>query len=165
MARCSPTPPAPSCTRRVTPSYRWTPRVRATPSTPPTSTRSCVVSTRRSAYAVPAWPARSPPRPSAAPPRSRPSTSSPHQEGAPMSHVSTEIEAQPAAWRQALDLLPSIGDALPAPGERVAVIGCGTSWFMAEAYAALREDAGAGETDFFPASRMPTARTYDRVVA
>ena len=82
-----------------------------------------------------------------------------------MSHVSTEIEAQPAAWRRALDLLPSVGDALPAPGERVAVIGCGTSWFMAEAYAALREDAGAGETDFFPASRMPTSRRYDRVVA
>jgi fructoselysine-6-P-deglycase FrlB-like protein len=82
-----------------------------------------------------------------------------------MSHVSNEIEAQPAAWRQALDLLSSVGDALPAPGERVAVIGCGTSWFMAEAYAALREDAGAGETDFFPASRLPTSRRYDRVVA
>ena len=82
-----------------------------------------------------------------------------------MSHVSTEIEAQPSAWRQAMDLLPSTRDALPAPGERVAVIGCGTSWYMAEAYAALREDAGAGETDFFPASRLPTGRTYDRVVA
>jgi fructoselysine-6-P-deglycase FrlB-like protein len=82
-----------------------------------------------------------------------------------MSYISTEIESQPAAWRRALDLLPSVGGSLPSPGERVAVIGCGTSWFMAEAYAALREDAGLGETDFFTASRLPTGRRYDRVVA
>jgi len=82
-----------------------------------------------------------------------------------MSYVNTEIEAQPAGWRQALELLPSVRAALPRPGERVAVIGCGTSWYMAEAYATLREDAGLGETDFFPASQMPTSRRYDRVVA
>lgn len=82
-----------------------------------------------------------------------------------MSHVSTEIETQPASWRRALDLLPSMSAALPSPGERVAVIGCGTSWFMAEAYAALREDAGQGETDAFPASRLPASRRYDRVLA
>jgi fructoselysine-6-P-deglycase FrlB-like protein len=54
---------------------------------------------------------------------------------------------------------------MPGPGERVAVVGCGTSWFMAHAYAVLRESAGHGETDAFPASEMPTGRTYDRVVA
>ena len=82
-----------------------------------------------------------------------------------MSYVNTEIEAQPAAWRRALEMLPSVTTALPERGERVAVIGCGTSWFMAEAYASLREDAGLGETDFFPASRLPSGRTYDRVLA
>lgn len=82
-----------------------------------------------------------------------------------MSYVSTEIESQPAAWRQALALLPSVSAALPSPGERVAVIGCGTSWFMAEAYASLREDAGLGETDCFPASQLPASRRYDRVLA
>jgi fructoselysine-6-P-deglycase FrlB-like protein len=82
-----------------------------------------------------------------------------------MSHVSTEIESQPATWQRALDLLPSVADALPSPGERVAVIGCGTSWFMAEAYAVLREEAGLGETDFYTASRLPAARRYDRVLA
>ncbi len=45
------------------------------------------------------------------------------------------------------------------------MIGCGTSWFMAEAYATLREEAGLGETDFFPASRLPAGRRYDRVLA
>jgi fructoselysine-6-P-deglycase FrlB-like protein len=47
----------------------------------------------------------------------------------------------------------------------VAVVGCGTSWFMAESYARLREAAGAGETDAFAASEMPAGRRYDRVVA
>ncbi|MBV9832069.1 MAG: sugar isomerase [Marmoricola sp.] len=82
-----------------------------------------------------------------------------------MLHVTREIDSQPEAWRRAVALLPQVAGALPRPGERVAVIGCGTSWFMAEAYAALREDGGQGETDFFPASRFPAGRDYDRVVA
>jgi len=44
-------------------------------------------------------------------------------------------------------------------------VGCGTSLHMAQAYAAARETAGAGETDAFPASEMPVGRRYDRVVA
>jgi fructoselysine-6-P-deglycase FrlB-like protein len=82
-----------------------------------------------------------------------------------MWHVSTEIDSQPAAWRRGLELLPSVGAAQPSPGERVAVIGCGTSWFMAEAYAVLRESAGEGETDCFTASMLPSTRKYDRVLA
>jgi fructoselysine-6-P-deglycase FrlB-like protein len=54
---------------------------------------------------------------------------------------------------------------LPVSGERVAVVGCGTSWFMAQAYAALREQAGHGETDAFQASEFPRDRRYDRIVA
>lgn len=81
-----------------------------------------------------------------------------------MRHVSGEIELQPTAWRRAADLLPRL-EGLPRPGERVAVIGCGTSWFMAEAYAVLRESAGHGETDSFAATSLPPDRDYDRVVA
>lgn len=81
-----------------------------------------------------------------------------------MRHVSTEIESQPTAWRRAADLLPRL-DGLPGPGERVAVVGCGTSWFMAEAYAVLRERGGHGETDFFTAASFPADRDYDRVLA
>jgi fructoselysine-6-P-deglycase FrlB-like protein len=83
----------------------------------------------------------------------------------PTTHVGREIRRQPQAWRQALDLLPEVAADLPAPGERVAVIGCGTSWFMAESYAKLREQSGAGETDAFAASHFPLDRRYDRVVA
>jgi fructoselysine-6-P-deglycase FrlB-like protein len=81
-----------------------------------------------------------------------------------MSRTATEIATQPACWRRAAEAAAGF-DALPRPGERVAVTGCGTSWFMAIAYAALREAAGQGETDAFAASEFPVGRTYDRVVA
>jgi fructoselysine-6-P-deglycase FrlB-like protein len=80
-----------------------------------------------------------------------------------MSHVKAEIASQPDCWREAAKLATSPG--LPIPGERVAVVGCGTSWFMAKAYAARREQLGGGETDAFPASEFPYARRYDRIVA
>lgn len=80
-------------------------------------------------------------------------------------HVSAEIARQPKSWEQARDLLDDVGRRLPTAGERVAVIGCGTSWFMAAAYAALREAAGHGETDAFAAGQWPSGRAYDRVVA
>ncbi|HEY3752559.1 MAG TPA: sugar isomerase [Pseudonocardiaceae bacterium] len=79
-------------------------------------------------------------------------------------HVVQEIRRQPESWGTALGLLPQLGDALPSAGERVAVLGSGTSWFMAIAYAALREAAGVGETDAFPASDFRAARSYDRIV-
>jgi fructoselysine-6-P-deglycase FrlB-like protein len=79
-----------------------------------------------------------------------------------MSHVEVEIASQPDCWRRAAELVGSPG--LPPAGERVAVAGCGTSWFMAKAYAALREQAGHGETDAFQASEFPLGRRYDRVV-
>ena len=83
----------------------------------------------------------------------------------PTRHVSDETARQPEAWRRAAALAPQVADALPQPGERVAVIGCGTSWFMAEGYAVLREAAGQGETDVFTASALPVGRDYDRVLA
>ncbi|MFE4664409.1 SIS domain-containing protein [Streptomyces sp. NPDC056716] len=82
-----------------------------------------------------------------------------------MTHVEDELSSQPECWRRAAELAPGFRAALPAPGERVAVVGCGTSYFMAQAFAALRESAGAGETDAFAASEFPTGRAYDRVLA
>jgi fructoselysine-6-P-deglycase FrlB-like protein len=58
-----------------------------------------------------------------------------------------------------------IGHALPERGQRVAIIGCGTSFFMAESFADLRERSGHGETDAFPASEFPSSRSYDTLVA
>ncbi|GGU96296.1 hypothetical protein GCM10010275_37740 [Streptomyces litmocidini] len=79
--------------------------------------------------------------------------------------TAVEIASQPATWRQAARTLSQHVAALPRRGERVAVIGCGTSWFMALAYAELRESGGHGETDAFAASAFPHGRRYDRVVA
>jgi fructoselysine-6-P-deglycase FrlB-like protein len=69
----------------------------------------------------------------------------------PVSWTAQEIASQPDCWQRALDQLPTLAPLLPRPGERVAVVGCGTSWFMAQSYAALRERAGG--------------RRYDRVLA
>jgi fructoselysine-6-P-deglycase FrlB-like protein len=75
-----------------------------------------------------------------------------------------EVASQPACWRRAAELAADVATALPARGERVAVAGCGTSWFMAQSYAAAREASGHGETDAFAASEMPPGRRYDRVL-
>lgn len=82
-----------------------------------------------------------------------------------MSHVIDEIASQPECWTEAVRLSSSEAPLLPARGERVAVIGCGTSLFMSQAYAVLRESAGHGVTDAFPASELPRGRDYDRLVA
>ncbi|MGZ0151647.1 SIS domain-containing protein [Kribbella sp. WER1] len=78
--------------------------------------------------------------------------------------MSTEIATQPDLWRQVSEGFAQYGGALPKAGQRVAAVGCGTSWFMAMAYAALREDLGQGETDAFAGSEFPADRTYDAIV-
>jgi fructoselysine-6-P-deglycase FrlB-like protein len=86
-----------------------------------------------------------------------------------MTHTQNEIAGQPGLWRRAAALAAATDSgaarALPRPGERVAVVGCGTSWFIGQSYAALREQAGHGETDAFAASEFPRGRSYDRVLA
>ncbi|MFI5827889.1 SIS domain-containing protein [Streptomyces sp. NPDC051578] len=82
-----------------------------------------------------------------------------------MSHVAHELVTQPACWERAAELAPARRAVLPQPGERTAIVGCGTSYYMAQAAAVLREEAGQGETDAFPASEFPRHRRYDRVVA
>ncbi|MFI9170103.1 SIS domain-containing protein [Streptomyces lincolnensis] len=82
-----------------------------------------------------------------------------------MTHVEDELASQPECWTRAAAEAVEHGGALPAPGERVAIVGCGTSYFMAQAAAALREGSGQGETDAFAASEFPLGRVYDRVVA
>lgn len=81
-----------------------------------------------------------------------------------MSEIDQEIADQPRCWRIAAADAARAGYRLPAPGTRVAAIGCGTSYYVAQAYASLREQAGQGETDAFPASEMPLGRDYEGVV-
>jgi fructoselysine-6-P-deglycase FrlB-like protein len=80
--------------------------------------------------------------------------------------TSEEIASQPDCWVQAQTHAISRPAGLPAAGERVLVLGCGTSYYVAAAYAWLREQGGKGLTDAVIASEMPTTlRDYDRVVA
>jgi fructoselysine-6-P-deglycase FrlB-like protein len=81
-----------------------------------------------------------------------------------MSYLTEEIASQPECWSKAIEVAAEDWAALPVPGERVAAIGCGSSLNVARCYAALREAAGHGETDAFPASEAPATRSYDRVV-
>ncbi|MFI9077071.1 SIS domain-containing protein [Streptomyces sioyaensis] len=82
------------------------------------------------------------------------------------SYMEQELNSQPETWREAARLGAAAGP-LPEAGQRVAVIGCGTSWFMAQSYAALREAAGQGVTDPFAASEafLGSDRGYDAVLA
>jgi fructoselysine-6-P-deglycase FrlB-like protein len=82
-----------------------------------------------------------------------------------VNEIVREIESQPACWLSAVELLDEAGAKLPAAGARVAVVGCGTSYYIAQSYAGLRELGSHGETDAFPASEFPPSRHYDKVVA
>jgi glucosamine--fructose-6-phosphate aminotransferase (isomerizing) len=79
--------------------------------------------------------------------------------------IERDIASQPGVWTVAADLARSHARELPRPGMRLAVIGCGTSYFVAQAIAALREVRGLGESDAFPASEFPADREYDEVIA
>jgi fructoselysine-6-P-deglycase FrlB-like protein len=81
-----------------------------------------------------------------------------------MSYLTEEIASQPECWAQAIEAAAWAGSSLPASGARVAAIGCGSSLNVARCYATLREAAGHGETDAFPASEIPPTRRYDHMV-
>lgn len=80
--------------------------------------------------------------------------------------MDAELTSQPEVWARAIEQART-ENLLPADGQRVAAIGCGTSWFMAQSYAAARETAGKGVTDHFAASEafLGSDREYDAVVA
>jgi fructoselysine-6-P-deglycase FrlB-like protein len=79
-------------------------------------------------------------------------------------HMAAELASQPETWAQAASLSAEKA-LLPASGARIAVVGCGTSWFIAQSYAWLRESGGHGQTDAFAASEAFVDRGYDAVVA
>ena len=84
------------------------------------------------------------------------------------SHLAAEIATQPDDWAAVLGRSDEARSVLPQPGQSVAVVGCGTSYFMAQAYAVLRESAGrdvGGRTEAHAASEFPAGRAYDHVVA
>ena len=84
---------------------------------------------------------------------------------APTTHLAAEIATQPANWTAARSTAERFAEALPKAGEKVAVVGCGTSLYMAQAYAALREEQGLGVTDAWTPTEARIDRGYDRLLA
>lgn len=82
-----------------------------------------------------------------------------------MSVTTSEIKSQPEVWTRALSDLGDARRVLGEPGERTLFLGCGTSEFISESLAILRERAGVGESDAAYASEWMPTRSYDRVVA
>jgi fructoselysine-6-P-deglycase FrlB-like protein len=82
-----------------------------------------------------------------------------------MRAIDTEVVSQPDCWLRASACALDRASELPADGERVLVLGCGTSNYMGQAYARAREDADLGVTDAVVASELANHRSYDRVVA
>ncbi len=82
-----------------------------------------------------------------------------------MSAIEREVQSQPELWRRAQDQVAALDGVLPDSDARVAAIGCGTSWYMAESYASLREEETGARTDAFSASEARLERDYDVVVA
>ena len=83
-----------------------------------------------------------------------------------MSLTTSEIDSQPAIWRTALERTGTQArQQWTRPGQRMLVLGCGTSAFVAESFALLRESAGLGHTDAGYASEPRPWRDYDSVLA
>ncbi len=82
----------------------------------------------------------------------------------PDSHLSAEVASQPSDWEGVAARLTEFASMLPSRGARLAVLGSGTSYYMAQAYAARRELSGHGETDAFAASEHRLSRSYDAVL-
>jgi len=80
------------------------------------------------------------------------------------SSTAREIASQPQTWRTAAQrTAPQLARVLTTPGP-LAIVGCGTSWFVAQAIASLREAAGSGPTDAFTASEAHLGRGYPEVL-
>ncbi len=80
-------------------------------------------------------------------------------------HLAAELATQPDDWVTARELAREHARLLPQPGERVAILGCGSSLYVGHAVAVKREAAGLGETDAWPAGDAVPDRAYDRIVA
>jgi fructoselysine-6-P-deglycase FrlB-like protein len=82
-----------------------------------------------------------------------------------VTYFSTELASQPSVWREAQGLADEVRGKLAPDGARLGLVGCGTSLYVAQAVACFRERQGAGETDAYPASELPSVRPWEQVIA
>lgn len=79
-----------------------------------------------------------------------------------MDKTEAEIDSQPEVWAD--PRITYLASELPTKGQAVGIIGCGTSLYIAQTYAAFREASGHGPTDAFAASIAPR-RPWDCLIA
>ena len=79
--------------------------------------------------------------------------------------TSREISSQPDIWGRVLAETGATLPLLPKRGESVLFLGCGTSYYIGEAYARMRNAAGAGRTRCAIASEVPYVDDDEVIVA
>lgn len=88
-----------------------------------------------------------------------------HERNEQMSITTSEILSQPEVWTRSSADLAQARSIFGRPGESTLFLGCGTSEFISESLAVLRERSGNGQSDAQYASEWTPTRHYDRVVA
>ncbi|GIH28100.1 hypothetical protein Aph01nite_64100 [Acrocarpospora phusangensis] len=78
-----------------------------------------------------------------------------------VSHTQAEIESQPDIWTRTLEV--PRGD-LPRAGLNVLGVGCGTSYYILDAYARRREMLGRGRTRAWIATELADEDPYDMAI-
>lgn len=74
-----------------------------------------------------------------------------------------EIFSQPATWKQAMDQAAA-DPPLVATGEPVLFVGCGTSYYIGLAYAALRNDLSLGRTRAIIPAELPYVDPDEKIM-
>jgi fructoselysine-6-P-deglycase FrlB-like protein len=69
--------------------------------------------------------------------------------------TSREVASQPAIWQQTIESMAEFVAPLPDPGTPVLFVGCGTSYYIGEAYSRRRNSLGLGRTRAAVASEIP----------
>lgn len=82
---------------------------------------------------------------------------------APAFHTLAEVASQPDIWRRVL-ADPAAPGRLPPMGERVLLLGCGTSYYIGESYAALRNARARGRTRAAIASELQYVENDESVL-
>ena len=85
---------------------------------------------------------------------------------APQRHSATEAElfSQPDIWARVIAESGEHASVLPKAGEPVLFVGCGTSYYIGESYARLRNAAGLGRTRAAIASEIPYVDDDETIV-
>lgn len=78
--------------------------------------------------------------------------------------TAAEVASQPEVWRRALALPDDVIGVLPRPDESVLALGCGTSYYVLDAYARRRQQLLGTVTRAVIASELDELEAFDRVL-